>query len=205
MADCIIYGNGTGTSGANFTFSVDGKFQYPEEVVIPNTVTSLQTTSLLGFNGHPEQFKVSFGPNSVITSIPQQAFRYSGLAEIILPPSITAVASYAFGGCGNLKKIVFNSIPTIDYMSPSAGNPFNGCTSLEDLQIPPDWTTNLYISAGTYSFTNVLTHDSMVAMFENLYDFTGDTAHSLTLGATNLARLSEEEKAIATAKNWTLS
>ena len=200
-----IFGSkGSGGGGANFTFSVDGKFQYPEEVVVPNTVTSLQSTSLLGFNGHTEHFKVSFEPNSVITSIPQQAFRYSGITELVLPESITSIGSYAWSGCSKLKKLVLNSICTIANQSSSVANPFSGCTVLEDIQIPQNWTNDLYISSGL-GFTNVLTHDSMVAMIANLYDYTGDTAHSLTLGATNLARLSEEEKAIATAKNWTLA
>ena len=45
----------------------------------------------------------------------------------------------------------------------------------------------------------------MVAMFNSLKDLTGDTAKTLTLGSTNLAKLTAEQKAIATNKNWTLA
>ena len=53
--------------------------------------------------------------------------------------------------------------------------------------------------------SNNLTVDSMVAMFNSLKDLTGDTAKTLTLGSTNLAKLTDEQKAIATNKNWTLA
>ena len=45
----------------------------------------------------------------------------------------------------------------------------------------------------------------MIAMFNSLKDLTGDTAKTLTLGSTNLAKLTDEQKAIATNKNWTLA
>ena len=47
--------------------------------------------------------------------------------------------------------------------------------------------------------------DTLVAMFTALADRTGQTAYTLTLGATNLKKLSDEQKAIATDKNWTLA
>ena len=53
--------------------------------------------------------------------------------------------------------------------------------------------------------SNNLTHDSLAAMINNLYDYSGGTAHTLTIGATNLAKLSAEEIAAATAKNWTIA
>jgi len=50
-----------------------------------------------------------------------------------------------------------------------------------------------------------LTVESMVAMFNNLKNLTDETAKTLTLGSTNLAKLTDEQKAIATNKNWTLA
>ena len=43
----------------------------------------------------------------------------------------------------------------------------------------------------------------MVSMFNNLA--TIGTTKTITLGATNLAKLTEGEKAIATGKGWTLA
>ena len=45
----------------------------------------------------------------------------------------------------------------------------------------------------------------MVTMFNSLKDLTGETAKTLTLGETNLSKLTDEQKAIATNKNWTLA
>ena len=50
-----------------------------------------------------------------------------------------------------------------------------------------------------------LTHDCLVNMLLSLKDRSELTAQTLTVGSTNLAKLSNEEKAIATQKNWTLA
>lgn len=51
-----------------------------------------------------------------------------------------------------------------------------------------------------------LTADSMVGLFENMIDRSGETTvATLTLGSENLERLTEEQKNIAYAKGWTLA
>jgi hypothetical protein len=45
----------------------------------------------------------------------------------------------------------------------------------------------------------------MVAMFNALANRSSTTANTLTLGSTNLSKLNDSQKAIATNKNWTLS
>lgn len=51
-----------------------------------------------------------------------------------------------------------------------------------------------------------LTRENIVNhILAKLGDNTGKSALTLTLGATNLAKLTDEDKAIATAKNWTLA
>lgn len=52
-----------------------------------------------------------------------------------------------------------------------------------------------------------LTHTSLMNVINNLYDIAtkGCKAQSLQLGATNIAKLTEEEIAIATSKGWTVS
>jgi hypothetical protein len=42
-------------------------------------------------------------------------------------------------------------------------------------------------------------------MLEALADRTGETAYTLTIGATNLNKLTAEQKAIAIGKNWNLA
>ncbi len=192
------------------SFTSDGKFRYPGVVVIPNTVRSLQGNNYSGFAGHSEPMKISFEEGCTMTQITPYAFyNCTGLTEIEFPPSITHLSGYFISGCSSLRKLVIKSNTNwVNTAALNAGNPFFGCTALEDIQIPEDWPGmigNFIISNGSANFTNVLTHDSMVAMIANLHDYTGGTAHNLTLGATNLARLSAEEKAVAAAKNWTLT
>ena len=51
-----------------------------------------------------------------------------------------------------------------------------------------------------------LTHESLLSIINALKDFAGTTTtKTVTLGATNLDKLTDEEKAIAAAKNWTLA
>lgn len=60
----------------------------------------------------------------------------------------------------------------------------------------------LYLSDSTK-----LTHDSLMNVINNLYDIAtkGCNTQQLVLGSTNLAKLTEEEIAIATNKGWTVS
>ena len=66
----------------------------------------------------------------------------------------------------------------------------------------------------TLSSSTKLTHESLVDVINKLYDLNlaydvanGGTlyAQSLIFGSTNLAKLTDEEKAIATNKGWNLS
>lgn len=52
-----------------------------------------------------------------------------------------------------------------------------------------------------------LTHDSLMNVINGLYDrkTAGYSVISLRFGSTNLAKLTDEEKAIATNKGWTLT
>ena len=53
-----------------------------------------------------------------------------------------------------------------------------------------------------------LEHSSLLVIINGLYDYitAGNTrTRYIKLGATNLAKLSDEEKAIATSKGWTIA
>ena len=53
-----------------------------------------------------------------------------------------------------------------------------------------------------------LSHDSLMNIINHLKDYSEDTSgttHKLTLGTTNLKKLTDEEKAQATQKGWTLA
>ena len=50
----------------------------------------------------------------------------------------------------------------------------------------------------------LITHESLLNVINKAADVTASPA-TLTLGSTNLAKLTDEEKAIATNKGWTLA
>lgn len=57
-------------------------------------------------------------------------------------------------------------------------------------------------------WSNQLSHESLMSIINCLKDYSQDTSGTqwiVTIGATNLAKLTSEEKAIATQKGWTLA
>lgn len=129
----------------------------------------------------------------------------SALERAKIADGTTTIGSRIFYDCRTLKTVYLpSSITTATNSSltstSSSYYTFYNCTALEDVQLGQDWNMSLRLNV-----SNNLTVDSMVAMFNSLKDLTGDTAKTLTLGSTNLAKLTNEQKAIATNKNWTLA
>lgn len=127
------------------------------------------------------------------------------LQEVYLAPNTKKIGYSIFYNCSALKTVSLPSTITEDIYScltstSSSYYAFYNCTALEDVQLGQDWNMSLRLDV-----SNNLTVDSMVAMFNSLKDLTGETAKTLTLGGTNLAKLTDEQKAIAINKNWTLA
>lgn len=131
--------------------------------------------------------------------------RCTKLQEVYLAPNTKQIGYSIFQDCQSLKIVSLPSTITEtsnDCLTTTSSSyyAFDGCTALEDVQLGQDWNMSLRLNV-----SNNLTVDSMVAMFNSLKDLTGETAKTLTLGSTNLAKLTNEQKAIATNKNWTLA
>lgn len=77
------------------------------------------------------------------------------------------------------------------------GSYFEGCSSLEEVHIH-NLGRNLSLSDSPN-----LTHDCLVELINNLQTVT--STKTLTLGSTNLAKLTDAEKQVATDKGWTLA
>ena len=128
--------------------------------------------------------------------------------------------SNMFAGCSQLTQLVVSNFNTSTVTNMS--NMFNGCKSLTTLNVSNFNTskvtnmTNFIVNASALqnfiscaipvSFEasgTALTHDSLMSIINNLATVT--TTQTLTLGSTNLAKLTDTEKAIATNKGWTLA
>ncbi len=101
-----------------------------------------------------------------------------------------------FSSCYSLKEI-----PQIDTSKgTNFTNIFSSCNALVNIKGINRIMGNQSVSSSVF-----LNHSSLLKILNALVDLTGQTTQKLTLGATNLAKLTDEEKAIAIEKNWTLS
>lgn len=76
---------------------------------------------------------------------------------------------------------------------------FTTLAKLENLTLKGVIATNFTCTIAT------LTHDSLMSIINCLKDYGTTATHTCTLGTTNLAKLTDSEKAIATQKGWTLA
>ena len=140
-------------------------------------------------------------------------------------PSLTDIYGFAWNDAKLKKAPHFNSTKL-----QNIGRAYYKCTSLEE--IPgfdctnvndtgtfatscPALTTvgalqNLKMSI-SFADSPLLAVESMMNIINSIYDFTGNgktpgyNQGTLTLGSTNLAKLTDEQKASATLKGWTLA
>lgn len=133
-----------------------------------------------------------------ITLLPFGAFGNSGIEEFTIPSSVKTIAKDVFRNYETHSLIsiyIPNSVIEI-------GDRFLESNSyLKHVTIEPGFNcNNLNLSSSTlYSV------ETIVSWLEALADRTGETAYTLTMGATNLNKLTDEQKAIAIGKNWNLA
>lgn len=108
--------------------------------------------------------------------------------------------SFMFADCPNL--ITIGGINLSN--ATSASNVFRGGKSLENIT----FNGVIKITGLDLSPCTKLTHDSLMSAINALYDYASEGTtgtFKLILGSTNLAKLTDAEKAIATQKGWTLA
>jgi hypothetical protein len=128
-------------------------------------------------------------------------------------------ANYLFYGCNNLEEIEDIGIPAESYYYYA----FMQCGKLHTIAVIRSTATTWFTDAfnSCYALANVtfegvvgqninlswstkLSHDSIMSLINCLETKSGETK-TVTLGTTNLAKLTDAEKAIATEKGWTLA
>ena len=151
-------------------------------------------------NGNPtEAYIIGYAPVVNYTwgdMLGYNYFPYLKKIEFINTDNIIRIRESAFQNCSSLTTINLpNSLTSI------LSNVFQGCSSLENVTIGTGFNcNNLNLSASTHYSV-----ETMVSWFNALADRTGQTPYTLTIGTTNLNKLTAEQKAIATNKNWTLA
>ena len=129
-----------------------------------------------------------------VEEIGESAFRYSGITSAILPETVEVIGLYAFTNCTALTSVYIPASCT------SIGwNTFSQCTALTDLRVGVGFNADLTI---TYVGNNQITAETINAIIGNYADNSGK---KLTMGSTYLAKLSDDDKAVATAKGLTLA
>ena len=99
-----------------------------------------------------------------------------------------------FANCTSL-----STVPQLDVSGVTdMGSMFYNCSSLEQIRMI-NINANLDISDSTK-----FTREALLEIIGNLKAQTSGNK-TLTMGATNLAKLTDEDKAIATNKGWTLA
>lgn len=151
-----------------------------------------------------------------VTDIGASAFYLcTEIESVTFPSSITSINSSSFNGCSNIKEIyipegarvigqnAFFSCQIATIYIPSSltslGTAAFSTQYFRNVTLGQNFNLKLNIGAGTY------TVDVMLEMFNALKDNTGTTAKTLTLGSTNLAKLTAEQIKIATDKNWNVA
>lgn len=163
-----------------------------KDITIPDSVKSIGHHA---FYSNDSLISINIPLN--LTTISTSMLHYCiSLASITIPDSVTSISNMAFYNCKNLKTITIpNSIKTIGNVI------FGNCNNLEFITLGDGFNADKL----DLSESILYTRETIISWLNALADRTGQTAYKLTIGATNLAKLTEEDILIATNKNWTLA
>ncbi len=183
--------NGTLTAGGGYTNTSLKKIFTSQKIELSNFNTNYRLqTDLTEFNFNT--------PNSrSIAYFFQNNYQIDVVGEI----DTSNITNFdgAFRDCTLLKtvkKIDFNS-------ATSYSNVFQRCYALCEISN----IQNIKITGFSVSDSTLLNHDSLIRILNALYDYASEGStdtYTLIIGTVNLNKLSDEEKAIATNKGWTL-
>ena len=128
-----------------------------------------------------------------------QIFEYNSTISNFDFSNVTTIADRDF--CRECCLLEYIDLTNLSTISNFGTNAFLNCVSLITIKIAPNFNIDKFDCHNAIN----LSHECLLEMLNNLIDLTGVTAKTLTLGAKNLAKLTDEEKLIATNKNWILA
>ena len=135
-----------------------------------------------------KNFSFMFYSCTALTSIPQ------------LDTSNGTNFGYMFNGCRALTTIPLLNMSNVSGTSWS--NMFYNCTALENVTF--EGTIPVRGNMSVFSYSNKLTVKSLMSFINALTNMSDTATYTITIGSTNLAKLTEEQIQIATDKRITL-
>ena len=137
-------------------------------------------------------------PTDKTYSANNMLYNAKSIEEVVLPDGIKFSAAGYFATNVTTLVSVFGRM---DVSGITTANLFIGCTNLVDVSFMPLTITHNKSFNKSYK----LSEASIQSIIDGLADLTGQTTQTLTLHADVGAKLTDEQKASATAKNWTLA
>lgn len=151
---------------------------------------------LYGMRGMTECPAFDFSKATCISNLFQECTKMTRIGNFCTP--LVESIRETFVGCEKL-----TTIERLDWSGATtiSGNCFYRCYMLTTIGF--EGTIN---AALNLSYCSRLSYETLIKLLNVLADRTAeDTVLTLKLGTTNLNKLTDEEKAIATAKGWTLA
>ena len=180
-------------------------------IEIPELYTN-NVADMIGMFGNCDNLKTIPTMNTNKVTNMTNMFYRSGITIIpeLNTSKVTSVYNmfYMCSGLITIPKLNFESVTNVSSFLSGANNVVN-IGGFENLGAA--YSTTKSANYGYYSLEltscTKLTHESLMNVINNLYDIKtkGCKAQSLRLGATNLAKLTDEEKQIAIDKGWNVS
>lgn len=163
----------------------------PYDCIIPDFINTETLNSVFYPNGNEKTFRCDTLTEISVTSM----FSDCVTLETVYIPAVTHLARWTFKNCSNLKSVTVGTLTRVDISS------FSNCASLEDLIIGEGTTSPSF----NLSTCNSLTQESLHGIIDNYADMTDLGGATITVGETNLAKITDEYKEKAVNKGLTLA
>ena len=170
--------------------SLDEVSSNPYDCIIPDFINTDTFCNVFLPNGNEKTFKC----NTLTEISVANMFVGCVTLETVYIPACTALTRWTFKDCSNLKSITLGTLTSIVV-------PFVNCTSLKDLIIGEGTTA----SAFSLSTCDSLTQESLHGLIDNYADMTDLGGATITVGAINLAKITDEYKEKDVNKGLTLA
>ena len=163
-----------------------------------NAIPQFNTSNVINMIGmlHSCIFLTSI-PELDTSKVTDMSYMFQNCSKLTTIPQLNTSKvknmSYMFYACSKL-----TTIPQLDVSKvTNMNNMFSGCSSLKSILM-----TGIKVSFDI-SYSTKFEESDLVTILNNLA--TLKSTESLKMGATNLAKLTDDEKSIATNKGWTLA